>query len=70
MRSHILSCDGKKDVSLQSEDTVWVGASPALQYLLRCGLVERRNPGLSTGDIYNKKILQGGVKKLQVGSDH
>ena len=66
VRSDVLSCDGKKDVSLQSEDTVWVGASPALQFLLRCGLVERRNSGLSTDDIYNKKILHRGVQKLQV----
>ena len=45
---------------------MWVGASPALQYLIRCGLVERRNSGLSTDDIYNKKIFHRGVEKLQV----
>ena len=54
------------DLLCQSQDSVWVGDSPALDYLLRCGLVHRKHSGLSTDDIYSKKTLQTGISRLQV----
>merc|ERR1719295_86969 len=51
---------------LQSSSSVWLGNSPALQFLLKCGLVPEKRNGLSTDDIYSKQQLEKGLKKLQI----
>jgi len=58
-------CTVKVYSGFVSQDSVWVGDSPALDYLLRCGLVHRKHSGLSTDDIYSKKTLQTGISRLQ-----
>eukprot|EP00092_Neocalanus_flemingeri_P088170 GFUD01111380.1.p1 GENE.GFUD01111380.1~~GFUD01111380.1.p1 ORF type:complete len:115 (+),score=27.01 GFUD01111380.1:113-457(+) len=43
----------------------WVGNTPVLQFLLRCGLVDEKMNGLSTDDIYQDFDIKEGIKKLQ-----
>eukprot|EP00092_Neocalanus_flemingeri_P034511 GFUD01037524.1.p1 GENE.GFUD01037524.1~~GFUD01037524.1.p1 ORF type:complete len:116 (-),score=33.43 GFUD01037524.1:43-390(-) len=43
----------------------WVGNTPVLQFLLRCGLVDKKMNGLSTDDIYQDFDIKEGIKKLQ-----
>merc|ERR1711936_971833 len=46
-------------------DTFWVGDNPVLQYLLRCKMMRQNREDISTDDIYTKKQMENGIKKLQ-----
>eukprot|EP00092_Neocalanus_flemingeri_P019310 GFUD01020916.1.p1 GENE.GFUD01020916.1~~GFUD01020916.1.p1 ORF type:complete len:173 (+),score=47.67 GFUD01020916.1:103-621(+) len=47
-------------------ESVWVGDTPVLQFLLKCKLVKQKMNGLSTDDIYTKKQMEKGIIKLQI----
>ena len=46
-------------------DSFWVGNTPVLQFLLKCGLVKQKIQGISTDDIYTKSDITEGIKQLQ-----
>ena len=46
-------------------DSFWVGDTPLLQFLLRCGLVKQKIQGNSMDDIYTKSDITEGIKQLQ-----
>merc|ERR1712051_758658 len=48
-------------------NSVYVGASPTLRYLLHCGHLATKPPYLSTHDIYTLDQVAKGLRNLQAG---
>ena len=46
-------------------ESTWVGGSPILKYLIKCGFIKEKNNGLSTDDIFENSEISAGQRKLE-----